>query len=248
MYNIEHRATHNNKNSKTWYHTGYGLCHMYELTEWKQFAVIHRVGCRKTGWRMMIVSYYAYPWGRWIKWGVLGLVILILLGSAASSYNGLSEANQRVNSQWSQVENVMQARADKITNLVEVVKGYVKHEADVFENIAAARSTLMSGTTSVQDKLDADSALARSTRSMLMLVEQYPDLKADKQFTNLQEAIEGAENRVSVERKRFIDAVEQYNIRVSRFPGNIFARTMGFTPREYFQASPDAQEAPKVKF
>jgi len=194
------------------------------------------------------MSYEAYPWSRWIKWGILGIIVLILLVSGVSSYNGLTVANQEVESSWSQVENVMQSRADKINNLVEVVKGYVKHEEAVFGDIAAARSTLMSGTADVNSKLAADSSIANATRSVLVLAENYPDLKASEQFTNLQVAIEGAENRVSVERKRFIDAVQAYNIKIAKFPGNIFARAMGFEPKQYFEANPEGKEAPKVKF
>jgi LemA protein len=199
-------------------------------------------------WRMIKVSYEAYPWGRWLKWVVIGVLLLFILGGAVSNYNGLVEADQRVASQWSQVENVMQGRADKITNLVEVVKGYVKHEEKVFGDIANARSALMSGSTGVRTKLEADAAISDATRGILVLVENYPDLKADQQFHDLSVAIEGSENRVSVERKRFIDEVQAYNTRVTRFPGNMFARVMGFEAKEYFQAAPGAQEAPKVKF
>lgn len=194
------------------------------------------------------MSYEAYPWGRWIKWGIIGLLVLILLVGSFSSYNGLMESDQNVQKNWSQVENVMQSRADKINNLVEVVKGYVKHEEKVFGDIAAARSALMNTSGDIQSKLDADNKLKEATKSMLRLVENYPDLKADKQFTNLQVAIEGAENRVSVERKRFIDSVQGYNTKIKRFPTNIFARMMGFTEKDYFKASPDAQKAPEVKF
>lgn len=194
------------------------------------------------------MSYHAYPWGRWIKWGVIGFLVFIILVSSVSTYNGLVSAEQDVERNWSQVENVMQARADKITNLVEVVKGYVKHEEKVFGDIAAARSVLMNNTGDIKSKLEADERLKNAARGVLLLVENYPDLKANEQFTNLQVAIEGAENRVAVERKRFIDSVQAYNIKVKRFPGSIFARMMGFTPKDYFESSQDAKESPKVKF
>jgi LemA protein len=153
-----------------------------------------------------------------------------------------------VNSQWSQVNNVMQSRADKINNLVEVVKGYVKHEEKVFGDVAAARSTLMNGNSDINSKLAADTQMATAAKSMLLLVENYPDLKADTQFTNLQVAIEGAENRVSTERRNFINAVETYNVKVTRFPGNLFAKMLGFGPKNYFEANSEGQQAPKVKF
>jgi LemA protein len=192
--------------------------------------------------------YASDQWGRWIKWGVIILVAVILLISLVSNYNGLTIAEQSVNSKWSQVNNVMQSRADKINNLVEVVKGYVKHEEKVFGDVAAARSTLMSGGADINSKLAADTQLANAARSMLLLVENYPDLKADQQFTNLQVAIEGAENRVSVERMRFIEAVEKYNIKVTRFPSNLFAKILGYGPKNYFEANTEGQQVPKVKF
>jgi LemA protein len=190
----------------------------------------------------------AYPWARWIKWGVAALVILILVIIAISSYNGLTQADQEVKRTWSQVENVMQARVDKIDNLVAIVKEYDQHEEKVFSEIAAARSVLMSGSGNVEDILNADSALAEATKSVLLIVEDYPDLKASDQFTNLQEAVEGAENRVAVERKRFIDAVQVYNIKVKRFPGSIFARLMGFSPKDYFEADSNATEPYNIDF
>ncbi len=192
--------------------------------------------------------YDAYPWGRWIKWGVLLLIIVIIAGNAVAAYNGLASSDQKVKSNWSQVENVMQRRADVINNLVETVKGYAKHEEKVFGDIASARSVLMNGSADVESKLEADRAISEAARSVLLLVENYPDLKASDQFANLQMEIERSENRVSIARKDFIESVEAYNLKITRFPGNIFSRMMGFSEKEYFQASPDAQKAPEVKF
>lgn len=193
-------------------------------------------------------NYYAYPWGRWIKWGILALIVLILVMSAVSSYNGLVAADQDVQSKWGQVENLMQRRADLINNEVEIVKGYVKHEEKVFGDIADARSVLNSGSSDIQSKIAADDRIATAAKSMLVLVENYPNLKASEQFTNLQTQVEGAENRVSVARRDFINSVQSYNTKVTKFPGNIFARLMGFQAKEYFKASPDAQQAPKINF
>lgn len=204
----------------------------------------------------MVSNYNAYPWGRWIKWGAVALIVIILLGSAVSSYNGLVSADQDVQSKWSQVENVMQARADKIGDLVEVVKEYSKHEKGVLEKIAAARADfdtareiLDSQSQDVKSKLEADAVARDAADKMISIViENYPELKASDQFENLQEAIEGAENRISVERSRFIKSVENYNLKVSRFPGNIFARLMGFAPKDYFEASDYAKERSKIDF
>lgn len=196
----------------------------------------------------MRYEYRSYPFGRWIKWAVAGLLVLIILISCISTYNGLVEAEQEVKRSWSQVENVMQRRADLITNLVEVVKGYVKHEEKVFGDIAAARAALMSGSGDIKSKMEADQQLVTATNDMLLLVENYPSLKASEQFINLQTELEGSENRVANERRRFIEAVEKYNLKVKRFPGNIFAKAMGFGTMDYFEAEEYAKKAPKVNF
>lgn len=196
----------------------------------------------------MNYSYSSYIWGRWIKIGAVVLVAAILLITSISTYNSLAAAEQDVQSKWAQVENVMQRRSDVIINEVEAIKGYIKHEEKVFGDIAAARSVLYSGSSDVNDKLQAYDKIVSSGRNVLFLVENYPELKASEHFTNLQEQIEGSENRVSVERKRFIEAVQAYNTKITRFPGNIFARLMGFEPKEYFEASPEAKEAPRINF
>jgi LemA protein len=196
----------------------------------------------------MSTGYNSYIRGRWIKWGVFALVALILVIGSYSTYNGLAVADQDVQGKWASVENEMQRRSDVITNNVEVVKGYVKHEEKVFGDIAASRSVLYSGTSDINSKLAADDKIAASARGILVLAESYPDLKASEQFTNLQIDISGSENRVAVARKNFINSVQAYNTKVIRFPGNLFARFMGYETRDYFKASPNAQEAPKVDF
>ena len=203
----------------------------------------------------MNYGYSSYIWGRWIKIGVVVLVAAILIIASISTYNSLAAAEQDVQSKWAQVENVMQRRSDLIINEVEAVKGYMEHEKEVFSkiadarsNIIAAREVLQGDSSDVEGKLQAYDRIVSSGRSILFLVENYPELKASEHFTNLQEQIEGSENRVSVERKRFIESVQAYNTKITRFPGNIFARLMGFKPKEYFEASPEAKEAPKIDF
>jgi LemA protein len=178
----------------------------------------------------------AYPWIRWIKWAAAGLALLIIIIIAVVTYNKLVDADQNVEKAWSQVENVMQARVDKITKLMAIVKEYDSHEEKVFSDIANAASVLLSNSGDINDKLKADEVLADALNKMLSLADGYPDLKASEQFTNLQVAVEGAENRVSVERKRFIESVQAYNIRIKKFPGSIFARLMGFTEKAYYKA------------
>ncbi|NMA33463.1 MAG: LemA family protein [Clostridiaceae bacterium] len=194
------------------------------------------------------MNYNSYIYGRWIKLGIVALVVIILAVTSISSYNGLVAADQQVQKAWSTVESMMQRRADVISNQVETVKGYVQHEEKVVSEIAAARAVLYDNYSDIDSKIAADEQLAAAGRSMLALVENYPELKADTLFENLQTVIEGSENRVSVARKDFIDAVQAYNTKVTKFPGNIFAKLMGFEKKDYFRASPGAQEAPKVDF
>jgi len=189
-------------------------------------------------------TYIAYPWGRWIKWGVIALVIIIVASLFGGTYNSLVQANQRVKSTWSQVENAMQRRSDAIINMVETVKGEVQLEKDIIDKIAAARSVVMDKNASKADKINADSQM----RSIVVLMEDNPEIKAHESFENLQVLIEGAENRVYRARMDYNEAVEAYNTKVTRFPGSIFARLMGFKEMDYFEASPDAKETPKVKF
>ena len=140
-------------------------------------------------------SYNSYPFSRWIKWGAIILVAVILFFSGVSSYNGIMGADQKVQSQWSMVENRMQERADKITSLVQVVKGYTKHEEKVFSDIAAARAAL-TGSGDINSKLAANDEMTRATNDMLVLVENYPDLKASQQFHDLGAAIDEVENKI----------------------------------------------------
>lgn len=194
------------------------------------------------------MSYNSYIYGRWIKIGIAALVIIILAATSISTYNGLVAADQQVQKAWSTVESMMQRRADVINNQVETVKGYMQHEEKVVSEIAAARAVLYDNYSDINSKIAADEKISAAGRQILALVENYPELKAGDLFENLQVEIEGSENRVSVARKDFIDAVQVYNTKVSRFPGNIFAKLMGFGKKEYFKASPGAQEAPKIDF
>lgn len=194
------------------------------------------------------MNYNAYPYGRWIKWAIIGVLVLIILVSGASNYNGLVAVDQDVQSYWSQVENQMQRRADVITNLVKVVKGYTKHEEKVFGEIAAARSVLLNSGSDVNSKLAAGQKIESSAKQILALVENYPELKSSDQFVKLQDQIEGSENRVTVARMDFINSVKNYNTRIKRFPGNIFAGIMGFTAKDYFKAESGANQSPDINF
>ena len=149
----------------------------------------------------MSMNYNSYIYGRWIKWGIAALVIIILAVSSISTYNGLTAADQQVQMQWSTVESMMQRRADVISNQVEVVKGYMQHEEKIVGEIAAARAVLFDNYSDIESKIAADEQLSAASKRILALVENYPELKADALFENLQIEIEGSENRVSVARK-----------------------------------------------
>src|SRR5690606_26570422 len=196
----------------------------------------------------MDMNYRSWIYGRWIKIGIAALVIIILAVSSISTYNGLVTADQQVQKAWSTVESMMQRRADVIGSQVNVVKGYMQHEEKVLSELAAARAVLYDNDSDVNSKIAADERLCAAGSEILALAENYPELKAGDVFENLQVEIEGSENRVSVARKDFIDAVQEYNTKVSRFPGNIFAKLMGFEKKEYFKASPGAQESPEIDF
>ena len=185
------------------------------------------------------------------EWGVgCGVIVIVLLGfglAVASGYNSLVGLDQAVQAQWGQVENVYQRRADLVPNLVETVKGYATHEETVFKEIADARSQLLAAKSPAETIAAANqqsSALGR----LLAVVESYPNLKANEQFNRLMDELAGSENRLAVARKRYNDALQDYNTSRRKFPGNVTAKMFGFKEYPYFEAPPAAQAAPKVDF
>lgn len=192
---------------------------------------------------------------------IVAVVILILFGGGCSSYNGMVDADQAVQKQWGQVENQYQRRADLIPNLVNTVKGYAAHESSTLQNVTDARAGLTKAYNEAQaitpEQAQANIEAYQQAQSNLKgaldiyvnaVREAYPDLKANENFLNLQAQLEGTENRVSTERQRYNEAVEVYNRKVLRFPGNIFAKLFGFDSKEMFKAEEGAQRAPKVEF
>jgi LemA protein len=179
----------------------------------------------------------------------LGVIILggvLIGGMLVSSRNSLVTADESVTASWSQVENVLQRRADLIPNLVETVKGYAKQEKDIFTAVAEARSKLM-GARSIPDKISANQGLDSALARLLVVVEQYPQLKSNQNFLALQDELAGTENRIAVERKRYNDSVQAYNLQVRRFPSNIAARLFGFQKKDsYFEATEESKQNPKV--
>ncbi|MBS6525887.1 MAG: LemA family protein [Peptoniphilaceae bacterium] len=174
-------------------------------------------------------------------------IVLIIAGIFGSTYNKLQVKDEDVNQAWAQVENTMQRRADLIPNLVETVKGYAKHEEDVFTKVTEARSAVKAASTP-KEYAAANEQMDQAVRNINVVAEAYPELKADSNFANLQAELAGTENRIAVERKRYNEAVADFNKSVKRFPTNIVAKMLGFSQREYFQAAPGAEKVPEVKF
>ncbi len=184
------------------------------------------------------------------------VVVILLVGCGASQYNGMVSAEEGLTTKWSNVETQYQRRADLIPNLVSTVKGYAQHEENTFKEVVEARSK------ATQIKVDpADltpekmkeyqaiqGQLSAALGKLLAVTENYPDLKANENFMELQAQLEGTENRIAVSRKDYNEAVQAYNLKVRRFPSNIFAGIFGFSPKTKFEAEEGSKTAPKVEF
>jgi LemA protein len=179
---------------------------------------------------------------------VLAVVALAIGGMYVGRKNQMVTLDEQVKSNWAQVDVVLQRRADLIPNLVETVKGFAAHEETVFGDIAKARSALM-GAQTPADKIAANGQLDGALSRLLLIVENYPQLKSNENFLRLQDELAGTENRIAVERKRYNDSILAYNTFIRTFPNSIFAKWAGFQVNNaYFQASPTSREAPKVEF
>lgn len=189
---------------------------------------------------------------------LLILAIAIFLGITQSScnYNAFVTAEEEVNKAWSQVENVYQRRADLVPQLVSTVKGAAEFETSTFEAVTEARAQASSIKLDPSQMTEADlqqfqqaqDNLSKSLGRLMVTVEKYPDLKATANFKDLQAQLEGTENRIAVERKKFNEAAQSYNTMIRRFPKNLLAKIYGFEKRPYFQASPEASQAPVIEF
>jgi LemA protein len=179
---------------------------------------------------------------------VLAVIALLVGGTYVGSRNQMVTKNEAVKSAWAQVDVVLQRRADLIPNLVETVKGFAAQEQTVFHDIASARSALL-GAQTPADKIAANGQLDGALGRLLLIVENYPQLKSNENFLRLQDELAGTENRIAVERKRYNDAVQDYNTFIGLFPNSLFAGWAGFQRNNaYFTASESSREAPKVQF
>ena len=189
--------------------------------------------------------------GLWIALGVVGVFILALLmvfSSYVSARNQMVALDQTVKSNWSEVDVQLERRADLIPNLVETVKGFTKEESTVFGDIANARAGMLNAQ-GPQGKIAANGKLDSALGRLLLLTENYPQLRSSDQFMRLQDELSGTENRISVARKHYNDAIQAYNTFILQFPNNIWAGLAGFKENDaYFNASPAARTVPGVKF
>ena len=189
-----------------------------------------------------------------VRIGLFAAVVAVLLSSCG--YNKMVTMDEQVTSSWAQVENVYQRRADLIPNLVNTVKGYAAHEKETLEGVIEARSKATSVNIdptkltpeSIQQFNQAQEGLSSALSRLMVVVERYPDLKANQSFLDLQAQLEGTENRITVERQKFNDTTQTYNAYIRKFPQIIYAGWFGFEKKTYFEAQQGAEKAPEVKF
>lgn len=196
--------------------------------------------------------------GLWI--GLILLIVIAIIGLFAwffiSSYNRLVSQNEAVSAQWANVENQYQRRADLIPNLVNTVKGYAAHEETTLTEVVEARAKATQtqinfnelNEQTLAQYTQAQGELSSALSRLMAISEAYPDLKANQNFRDLQTQLEGTENRIATERRRFNEMVKSYNVYVQQFPRNLIAGMFGFTPKSFFAAEPGAEKAPKVEF
>lgn len=192
----------------------------------------------------------------WIIVGVIALIVIILYSSIKGSYNTMVTNDEAVTKQWGNVENVYQRRLDLIPNLVNTVKGYAAHEQETFTKVIEARAKATQvninpqnmNAESMKQFQAAQGELSSALSKLMVVVEQYPDLKASESFLALQRQLEGTENRISVERGKYNELVNVYNSHIRIFPKNIWASIFGFEKKNYFEAEAGAEKAPEVKF
>ena len=182
--------------------------------------------------------------------GVLGVIVVLVIGIVGwgiSSYNGLVTSEQAVETQASNIETQLQRRSDLIPNLVNTVKGYAQHEEEIYTALADARAKL-SGANTVEEMEEANGELTSALNRLMVIVENYPDLKANENFIGLQDELAGTENRIAVARQDYNKAVQEYNVKIRRFPTNIIAGMFGFEKAALIESAEGAASVPNVSF
>lgn len=174
---------------------------------------------------------------------IVGIIVIALI----SSYNGVVSKAEEVDNKFAAIDTQLQRRADLIPNLVNTVKGYAKQEQDVINSVTEARAKL-AGANSISEKAEADQELTSALNRLMVVVENYPDLKSSQNFIQLSDELSGTENRIATARRDYNEAVKEYNLKIKRFPTNIMAGMFGFESKVYFEAAESAQEVPNVSF
>lgn len=178
---------------------------------------------------------------------VVVVILIAIIAGLVSSYNGVVSLSEDVDNKFATIDTMLQRRADLIPNLVNTVKGYTNQEQAVIDSVTDARAKLARAN-SVGEKANADQELSTALSNLLVVVENYPDLKSSQNFINLSDELAGTENRIATARKDYNDAVREYNTKIKRFPTNIVSGMFGYGEREYFQASEGSEEVPTVDF
>ena len=178
---------------------------------------------------------------------VIIVIVLLLGGLLIGSYNGMVSKREAVDTAYSNLDVTLQRRADLIPNLVNTVKGYTSHETAAIEQVTNARTKYLNSS-STDEKIEANNEISKALSNLLVVVENYPDLKASTNFTQLSDELSGTENRIAVERNKFNEVAKVYNTEIRRFPNNILAGMFGFEKKPYFTASEGADKAPEVNF
>ena len=184
----------------------------------------------------------------WVIVGIVGVVVLLLIVLLIYYWNKVIGLGNRIKNSWAQIDVQLKKRIDLVPNLIETVKGYAKHEKEIFENVTKARSAML-GAKTVEDKAKADNMLTGALKTLFAVAENYPNLKANENFKLLQEQLEGIENKIAYARQFYNDSVLEYNNTIQMFPGRVIAGWMGRTnPEVYFEIAEAERAVPKVKF